>query len=291
MEEVWHRLRELGDSFTPTQLEATRALFVPRALRPAAVNAAVRRDLAYGPDERHRLDVFAPAQPGAGRPVVLYVHGGGYAFGDKGKEVDAFYNNVGAWAARNGFIGVTMSYRLAPAHVWPAGSVDVDRAMRWLQVNAASFGGDGSRIVAMGHSAGAAHVAGYLARHGCEVGSQAQAAAAVFFSGIFCLQIYPENYEYQIYYGTDRSLDAARSTVDALAGSNIPSLFTISEFDPASFHQHLAAVFAARVQRQHRCPEVIFQRNHNHVSAVMQLGSEIDTLGPALAEFVRQRTS
>lgn len=288
MDEIWQRLRELGDQFTPAQLEATRALFVPRALNPAAADAVVNRDLSYGPDERHRLDVFMPRQGGAGRPVVLYVHGGGYAFGDKGKEADPFYNNVGAWAVRNGFIGVTMCYRLAPAHPWPAGAADVDRAMRWLQGNIASFGGDATRIVSMGHSAGAAHVAGYLARHGCDAGSKAGAAAAVFVSGIFALQIYPDKYDYQIYYGNDRSLDAERSTVEALAALSIPSVFTISEFDPASFHQHLAAVFAARVRSQHRCPEVMFQRSHNHVSVVMQLGSEVDTLGTALAEFIRQ---
>ena len=289
MQEVWQRLREMADQFTMAQLDATRALFAPRALKPAEVGAVVHRDLAYGPDDRHRLDIFAPAQPGTGRPVVLFVHGGGYQFGSKGGEADPFYNNVGAWAVRNGFVGVTMSYRLAPAHQWPAGAADVDRAMRWLNDNVAAFGGDGSRIVAMGHSAGAAHVAGYLARHGCEAGSRAEAAATVFISGIFALQLYPDEHEYRVYYGTDRSQDAARSTVDALAELRIPSVFTISEFDPASFHQHLAAVFAARVQSQRRCPEVMFQRRHNHVSVVMQLGSEIDTLGEALAEFIRQR--
>jgi len=289
MEEVWQRLRQWGDEFTPAQLAATHELFAPRALTPAAVDAVVQRDLTYGPDARHRLDVFAPRRPEAGRPVVLFVHGGGYQFGDKGGEADPFHNHIGAWAVRNGFIGITMSYRLAPAHRWPAGAADVDRAMRWLQANVASWGGDASRLVVMGHSAGAAHVAGYLARHGCEAGSAAAAAAAVFVSGIYALQVYPDNYDYQIYYGTDRSLDAQRSTVQALAQLRIPSLFTVSEFDPASFHRHLAAVFAARVQSQHRCPEVMFQRNHNHVSVVMQLGSEVDTLGPALAQFIRQR--
>lgn len=291
MVDVWLRLRELGDTFTPTQLEATRALFVPRVLRPAAVGAAVTRNLAYGPDERHRLDIFTAAQPGGLRPVVLFVHGGGYAFGDKGAENDPFYNNVGAWAVRNSFVGVTMSYRLAPTHTWPAGSADVDRAVRWLRGRLASFGGDASRIVAVGHSAGAAHVAGYLARHGCEPGSRAEAAAAVFMSGIFALQMYPDNYGYQIYYGTDRRLDAERSTVVALAESTVPALFTVSEFDPPEFHEQFAAVFAARVRSQHRCPEFLLQRNHNHVSAVMQLGSDVDTLGAALAEFVRQRVA
>lgn len=289
MQEVWQRLKEMADEFTMAQLEATRALFVPRALQPAAVGAVVHRDLAYGPDDRHRLDIFKPNDPGAGRPVVLFVHGGGYQFGSKGGEADPFYNNVGAWAVRNGFVGATMSYRLAPAHQWPAGAADVDRAMRWLKDHVAGFGGDPARIVAIGHSAGAAHVAGYLARHGCDAGSRADAAAAVFISGIFMLQMYPEDHEYRVYYGRDRSQDAAQSTVDALASLRIPSVFTISEFDPAPFHQQLAAVFAARVQSQQRCPEVMFQRRHNHVSVVMQLGSELDTLGEALAEFIRQR--
>ena len=76
MTEVWKKLRELGDTFTLAEITATRELFVPRALSPRAVNARVTRDIPYGPDPRHRLDVFAP--PGASNlPVVLFVHGGG----------------------------------------------------------------------------------------------------------------------------------------------------------------------------------------------------------------------
>jgi len=289
MDEVRQRLRALGDDFTAAQIAATRELFVPVALSPAQVNAVVKRDLSYGPDPRHRLDAFAPAETGVGRPVVVYVHGGGFVQGDKGGEDAPFYNNVGAWAVRNGFIGVTLTYRLAPAHPWPAGAADVDLAMRWLSTHIASHGGDASRIVLMGHSAGAAHVAGYFARHGCTPDSKADAAAAVLVSGIYAPDLYADDHDYRAYFGNDPSQDAQRSTVPALAGLRTRSLFIISEFDPAPFHQHLAAVFAARVASQHRCPEVVFQRDHNHVSVVMQLGSELDTLGAALAEFIRQR--
>jgi len=280
-------VRALGDAFTPEQIAATRSLYVPRALSPEAVDAVVRRDVQYGPDARHRLDIFAPRNAAA-RPVVLFVHGGGFVQGDKGNAGDPFYNNVGAWAVRSGFIGVTMTYRLAPTHGWPAGAADVDRAMQWLQTNIASHGGDAARIVLMGHSAGAAHVAGYLAGHGRGAG-QGSAAAAIFVSGIFALQTYTGPYEYQLYFGTDRSQDEQRSTVAALATLGIPSLFSISEFDPPPFHRHLAAVFAARVAAQGRSPEVLWQRDHNHVSVVMQLGSNTDTLGAPLAEFIRDR--
>lgn len=287
MTDVWKRLRELGDTFTPVEIMATRELFVPGVLRPQSVAAGVNRDIRYGPDARHRLDVFAPAAA-AGLPVVLFVHGGGFVGGDKGNEADPFYNNIGAWAVRAGFIGVTMTYRLAPAHAWPSGAQDVDRALAWLRAHVAQYGGDPRRIVLMGHSAGAAHAAGCLARHGCEPGSAAPAAAAIFVSGIFALDVYPDGYDYQVYYGADRSRDAERSTVDALAALGIPSLFTISEFDPVPFHRNLAAVFAARVRVSGRCPAVLYQRGHNHVSVMMQVGGELDTAGNELAEFIRQ---
>ncbi|HMA13096.1 MAG TPA: alpha/beta hydrolase [Steroidobacteraceae bacterium] len=290
MSEVWKRLRELGDTFTMAEIGATRELFVPGVLQPQAVGAAVTRDLSYGPDARHRLDIFAPAAARS-LPVVLFVHGGGFVGGDKGSEGDPFFNNVGAWAVRSGFIGVTMTYRLAPGHMWPAGAQDVDRALAWLHAQIARYGGDASRIVLMGHSAGAAHVAACLARHGCIHGTRASAAAAIFVSGIYALDVYPDGYDYQVYYGADRRLDAERSTVSALAKLDIPSLFTISEFDPVPFHRHLAAVFTARVQARGRCPAVLWQRGHNHVSVMMQIGSELDTAGNELADFIRQLQS
>lgn len=287
MTDVWKRLRELGDRFTIAEITATRELFVPRALAPLAVGARVLRDLAYGPDPRQRLDVFAPAAAG-NLPVVLFVHGGGFVGGDKGNEGDPFYNNVGAWAVRSGFIGVTMTYRLAPAHAWPSGAQDVELALGWLRAHVATYGGDPARIVVMGHSAGAAHVAGCLARHGCAPGSRSPAAAAILVSGIYALDLYPDGHDYRVYFGADRRLDRERSTVAQFASLDIPSLFTISEFDPPAFHRNLAAVFLARVGESGRCPEVLYQRGHNHVSVMMQLGSELDTVGNELAEFVRQ---
>jgi triacylglycerol lipase len=287
MEEVWKRLREIGANFTIAEISATRELFASRALRPEAVGAIVTRDIAYGPDPRHRLDVYASA--GAkDLPVVLFVHGGGYVGGDKGGATDPFFNNIGAWAARAGFIGVTMNYRLAPIHIWPAGAQDVDCALTWLRAHASQFGGDAARIVLLGHSAGAAHVAGCLARHGCDQGRKADTVGAIFVSGIYALDVYEDGYGYQVYYGTDRSQDAARSTVTHLASLGVPSLFAICEFDPEPFHRHLAAVFEARVRVQRQCPAVLYQRGHNHVSVTMQVGSDLDTIGNELTEFIRQ---
>jgi triacylglycerol lipase len=281
-------LRDIGDTFTPAAIAATRELLVPHALRPAAVGASVARDLFYGADLRHRLDLFHANPDATLRPVVVFVHGGGFAMGDKGDADAPFYNNFGAWAVRAGFVGVTMTYRLAPAHGWPAGAQDVASAVQWLRANVARYGGDSSSIVVVGQSAGAAHVGGYLAAHGALVGQAPGVAAAILMSGIHEPDMFERNAMHEVYFGTDRGAYAARSAVLGLAATAVPCLFTISEFDPAQFQRQLAAVFAARTALRGRCPEVLFLPGHNHVSPAMHLGSESDVVGEQLADYVRR---
>jgi acetyl esterase/lipase len=234
------------------------------------------------------LDVFQDPRGSGMRPVVVFVHGGGFVQGDKGGEGAPFYNNFGAWAVKGGFIGVTMTYRLAPAHMWPAGSADIDLALQWLRAHVGQYGGDAARIVLVGQSAGATHVAGYLAGHGCPAGRPPQVAAAVLLSGIFSITAEDRNPMHEAYYGKDYAVYPARATVDALARASLPTLFTISELDPPQFHQHLAAVFNARVAARGSSPELHYLYGHNHVSSIMQIGSVVDSFGPVLAGFVRR---
>jgi acetyl esterase/lipase len=287
---IWQQLRALGSDFNPAQIEATRQLFIPLVPRPQDVGATVTRDISYGPDSRNRLDVFATGEV-SGRPVVVFVHGGGFVQGDKGDASAPFYNNVGAWAARAGFVGVTMTYRLAPAHQWPAGSADINLAINWIAANIAKYGGDSARIILMGQSAGATHVAGYLAGHGCPAGQTPRVAAAVLLSGIYAIESNDRNPMHEAYYGTDYSVYPSRATVSALANSEVPALFTISELDPPQFHRHMAAVYAAHASQRGVSPELKFLRNHNHVSSIMQLGASEDSFGPHLEQFVRRFTA
>lgn len=282
---IWRQLEQIGEEFSPAAVEATRQLFAPLAPAPGQAGVVVERDLAYGTADRHRLDVFRTPDA-VDRPVVVFVHGGGFAAGDKGAADAPFYNNVGAWAVRNGFVGVTMTYRLAPAHRWPCGAQDVGEAVRWLRANIARHGGDPRRIVLVGQSAGATHVAGYLAGHGRDAALAPQVAGAVMISGIFepdCFEAIPV---LEVYFGSERANYARQSAVLGLAAARIPCLFTISQFDPPLFQRQLAAVFAARTAMQGHCPQVLHQYGHNHFSTCMQLGTVVDTLGPALARFV-----
>jgi triacylglycerol lipase len=281
------RLRALGVEFTPDQIAGTRELFAPLVPGPAEVGARVRRDWRYGPDERNRLDVFA-RPGGTAAPVVVFIHGGGFVQGDKGGEGAPFFNNFGAWAVREGFVGVTMTYRLAPAHGWPAGAEDIEQAVGLLRAQIASEGGDPARIVLVGQSAGATHVASWIARQGCAVDSPTPVAGAAMLSGIYDLALAGPSPMHDAYYGADRALHPQRSTLAALAATRLPCLFTIGELEPALFQTQAAALVAARWAAQRRYPEMHYLPGQNHVSSVMQVGSPEDGVGPVLANFVRR---
>ncbi|MGE3820692.1 MAG: alpha/beta hydrolase fold domain-containing protein, partial [Isosphaeraceae bacterium] len=114
-------------------------------------DARVQRDLPYASPghERQVLDVHSPS--GAkDRPVVFWIHGGGWQTGDKSSvqiKPQAFLDR--------GFVFVSTNYRLLP-HV-DMGTIvrDVARSIHWVHDHIAEYGGDPKRLLVMGHSAGA----------------------------------------------------------------------------------------------------------------------------------------
>ncbi len=170
---VASRIAAIGDVVSPETLDASRALYADAHEEPPYDGVVLTRDVAYGPHERHRADLFAA--PGSdGVPVILFVHGGGFVRGDKSTPGTPHNENVGLWACRSGMVGVTMNYRLAPEHRWPAGAQDVAAAVAWLRANVAEHGGDPERIVLVGSSAGATHIAGYAAHARAASGRRAR---------------------------------------------------------------------------------------------------------------------
>jgi acetyl esterase/lipase len=283
--DLWAQLRILGYDLTPTQIEATRSLIAPLAPR-AGPDVDVHRDASYGPDPRHRLDVFVPAAGAARAPVVLFVHRGGFVAGDKGGADAPFYNNVGLWAARSGCIGVTMTYRLAPAAPWPAGSEDVGSAVRFLRASVERWGGAPNSIILMGQSAGAVHVAGYLAMTRLHAAPNGGIAGAIMVSGLYDIGRADRNPFQAAYYGTDASRWPEQSTLERLAETTVPCFYTVSEFDPPDFQRQAAWLVEAHAAHQGRWPRLLQLTGHNHLSSVLQIGSALDTLGPELLRFI-----
>ncbi len=108
----------------------------------------VTTGLAYGPHDRQKLDVFRPA--GAPRaPLVLMIHGGGWAGGCREQ-----YWRTGLPLAEAGIASASIGYRLLPDAAWPEMPYDVLRGAEFLCRNAGELGIDASRAVTWGSSAG-----------------------------------------------------------------------------------------------------------------------------------------
>lgn len=120
--------------------------------RPSVHGVEVEKDVPYRRTGRveHTLDVYRPVGASGPLPIVFYVHGGGFRVLSK----DTHWV-FGLAYARRGYLVVNVNYHLAPAHPFPAAVIDVSAAWQWLVANAERLGGDLSRVVAAGESAGA----------------------------------------------------------------------------------------------------------------------------------------
>lgn len=118
-------------------------------------SARVAQGIAFGPGERLKLDVYAPRSVAPGkRPVILFFYGGSWNSGRR----QGYAFAARALAAR-GFVVVVPDYRLVPEARYPEFLNDGAAAFRWARRHSATYGGDGERIVLIGHSAGAYNAA------------------------------------------------------------------------------------------------------------------------------------
>lgn len=108
-------------------------------------------DIVYLTANAHqsKLDVIAPTDKSSVRPVLLYIHGGGWVAGDKNRMFLHFLPYL-----QMGMAVVNVGYRLGPVASAPAAVEDARCALRWVYRNADAYGLDTARIVVSGHSAG-----------------------------------------------------------------------------------------------------------------------------------------
>jgi acetyl esterase/lipase len=116
----------------------------------------VVKDITYyeGPDQhkyKHRLDLYVP-EGAKDFPVLFFVHGGGWAHGDK--NFLGIYAMLAKTYARQGVGVVVTNYRLSPEVKHPEHIKDVARAFAWTYRNIGKYGGKADCIFACGHSAG-----------------------------------------------------------------------------------------------------------------------------------------
>jgi acetyl esterase/lipase len=217
--------------------------------------------------------------------VLLFVHGGGFVMGDKGGNGRWANAAVACIAAETGMLGAVMNYRLAPDAPWPAGSEDVGAAVDWLRGHVAQYGGDPQRIVVVGTSAGAVHIAGWL-RLDAEHRSKVRAAALL--SGLYGYT--PPDPKDLRYYGAETDYPA-RAPRDAVTATELPLYLACAEFDPPRFQTEWLGLMQDRLDRHGAMPRGYLASGHNHYSMAMHLGTSDRRLADDLLAFIRDITA
>ncbi|MAE60526.1 MAG: esterase [Planctomycetaceae bacterium] len=130
--------------------------------RPPEVpdSVSVLRDVQYAKAGKVKLlaDVYRPRHATGPLPVIVWIHGGGWEGGTK------LHCPIVDFAAL-GYAVVSIDYRLAPKHRWPAQIEDCKAAVRWVRASAEKYGFDPKRVAAAGASAGG-HLAALLGTSG-----------------------------------------------------------------------------------------------------------------------------
>ncbi len=261
-------------------------LYAPMFPKEPYPGVSVTRDIAYGSDPLQKLDVYAPTPSRGKRTVLLFVHGGGFTRGDKHQPGGFYPDNMTLWGAQHGMVGVNIDYRLAPKDPWPAGAKDLASAIAWTHANIARYGGDPNRIIIWGHSAGANHVADYVAHPEVRGPEASSVKGAVILSAFYAANSTgdPPN----AYYGADPKLQSAGASIESLSHSPVPLFVAGAEFDPEPFRLY-AASMRDGLCKAGRCPTFVYLKDHNHFTEGMAVGTSDVALTNPLLKWIQAR--
>jgi acetyl esterase/lipase len=136
---------------TPAMARAQKAPAIPD-------NVTFAAGIEYtNPDGQHlKLDLARPKTGDGPFPTIICIHGGGFRAGNR-----EGYDGLCIKLAQNGYVAMTVSYRLAPKYQFPAAINDTKAAVRWARANATKYKIDPMRIGVTGGSAGG-HLAQFL---------------------------------------------------------------------------------------------------------------------------------
>ena len=140
----------------PTPADAVAAVLKAQGKDPVQMRAQSgvdTQDITYpgASGEAIAARIYKPeGAPAQGMPVILYIHGGGWVIAD----LDVYDASPRALAKKANAIVVSVHYRQAPEHKFPAAHDDTLAAYKWLLENAQSWGGDAKRVAIVGESAG-----------------------------------------------------------------------------------------------------------------------------------------
>jgi triacylglycerol lipase len=218
----------------------------------------------------------------------MFMHGGRYTRGDKRRPGSPFYDNIMLFAARHGMVGVNLEYRLAPKDPWPAAVEDLAAAVRFVAGNVNTYGGNPGRIFLMGHSAGATHVATYVAHKEFHGPKGSGLAGAMLSSGIYDLSKAEPTEERVAYFGADPSRYAERSALPGLIDSNVPFMISSAELDPPAMVEQFNLLREAMCKSERGCIRAVALPHHSHMSESYSINTADTQLSNQILEFIEK---
>jgi triacylglycerol lipase len=275
-------LAAFGHEFDGAVAQQTAALYAPQPRVYEQAEITVTKDLAYGPHERQRVDIYTrvrrPAEP---VPSIVVFHGGGLIGGARAATA-----NVAEYFASLGYVGVNGGYRLAPEAKWPDGARDVAAAVTYLRDHVAEHGGDPNRIFVAGISTGALHAATYVFRPELVPADAARAAGAILVSGPYTFDFEAAGRGELAYFGEDRARWPEMVVNGNVTRADIPVLMTTAEWDNARYTKAFSGLFHELVTKHAVTPRYLQSLGHNHSSQLLSAGTEDTSVSAIIVDFI-----
>ena len=246
--------------------------------------------VTYGAHERQAADFYRPSDAAAKPPLVLFVHGGGWAFGHRTRTVHHKPDHFTA----NGYAFASTGYRVLPDAPVEEQAADVAAAIAKLRSEAGPLGFDPERIVLMGHSAGA-HLAALVATDPAYAGEHMGAIKGVVLLDGAGYDV-PANMArsdlqapriYENAFGTDPARQAALSPINHVGAPDAPAWLILHV---ANRHQSRdqSEALAARLREAGAGAEAVAISNTNHGRLNRELGKDGDAATERVDAFLRE---
>ncbi|MBZ5675992.1 MAG: alpha/beta hydrolase [Acidobacteriia bacterium] len=293
----------------------TAQVYRPLHPNPPYPDDLIARDIAFGPDPKNVVDIFAPKKGGGGRPVLIYVSGGAGNKQQGGPNGDVFYDNVMLWAVKNGMVGVNMQRR--PGTTWDDPAKDIALVVFWVNQNIAKYKGNPKRVFIWAQSAGNVPTSTYIG-HPEYYGPQGVGVKGVVFMSPPAFNILPATPPpVQGGFGPcgrpdgqpvaaapggrgpggpgggkgdgkgkaaqpDAATQLARSNLPGLVKSKVPFMVSVAELDPPNIIG-FAETLKSELCKAGNCPTYMVYKDHSHISEVMSPNTaDTSVTGPIL---------
>ena len=225
----------------------------------------VERDISFGDEQWQTLDVYRPSEQIEDAPVIIFIYGGGWSWGDK-----SMYDFAADAFVRKGYVVVVPDYIKYPEGRFPQFIEDGASALAWTKNNIANYSGDPNLLFLSGHSAGA-HTAAllvsdekYLAKHSM---SPNDIVAMAGIAGPYTFT--PKDPQYVTTFGEENFKTMKAS--NHIQGDEPPMLLLHATGDTAVGLFNFEELHQAIVQQSGQVETILYGDDINHISILLNL--------------------